>query len=94
MIQIDDNTILVGTTDLRTEMPKITKNIKIKKIILTKRGKPVAVIEDFEQYKEKEEFIDSFEDLVLGYLAKERDSKSKKSDYLSEEEVNKKLGIK
>ncbi|MBI5413025.1 hypothetical protein HZA42_01590 [Candidatus Peregrinibacteria bacterium] len=33
------------------------------------------------------------EDIVLGYLARERDAKSKDSDYLPEEEILKKLAV-
>lgn len=91
MIKINDEISLVGLSELRTEMPKLAKNLDVKTIIVTKRGKPVAVLEDFEKYEEKKEFIEAFEDIVLGYLAKEREESSKESDYLSEEEAAKKL---
>jgi len=93
MLNLNDDTVLIGTTELRSKMPEISKNIKIKKIIVVKRGEPFAVLTDFEQYQEKEDMIDTFEDLVLGYLAKERDKKSSKKDFISSEDVEKKLGI-
>lgn len=94
MLIIDDDTVLVGATELRGNMPEISKNIKTKKIIVLKRGEPFAVLTDFEQYKEKEEIIETFEDIVLGYLARERDQNSSAGDFLDSEIVAKKLGIK
>jgi len=90
MINITDNISMVGASELRTQMPKLTKDIKLKTIIVTKKGKPVAVLEDFDIYEEKKKVIDLFEDIVLGYLARERDQNSKDSDFITEEEVLKK----
>ncbi|MFC1615903.1 hypothetical protein ACFL21_02075 [Patescibacteria group bacterium] len=91
MLNIDDDTVIVGATELRSNMPKISKDIKTKKIIVVKRGEPFAVLTDFEEYQEKEKVIDTFEDVVLGYLAKERDEKN--NDFISSEEVENELGI-
>ena len=93
MIHVTDNTILVGTAELRKDIPKLTKEAKLKTVIITKKGKPVAVLEDFNEYKEKERAIEVFEDVVLGYLAKERDEKTKSKDYISEKEMAKKFGV-
>ncbi len=93
MIKLNDDTLLIGTTELRNEIPKLTKDLKVKTIIVMKRGKPIAVLEDFKQFEEKKNLLETFEDLVLGYLAKEREEKSKKNDYVSEEEVSKKIGV-
>jgi prevent-host-death family protein len=94
MIKINDDTILIGITSLRTEMPIILKEMKKKKVILTKRGKPVAVIEDYDEYQKKEKFLDEMEDIILGNIAKERLEKSKPGDFITHEELIKKLGIK
>ena len=93
MMNINDDTLLIGTSELRTNMPKISKEIKNKKIILVKRGKPFAVLSDYEEYNKKEELLDNFEDLVLGLLAKEREENSSDKNYITLEEVEKKLGI-
>ncbi len=93
MIQVSDDVILIGTAELRKNVPQLTKNLSHKTVIVTKRGKPIGVLEDFSEHEEKKKLLDTFEDLVLGYLAKERDQKSKKGDYITEEEMSKKLGI-
>lgn len=93
MIPISDDTIIIGTAELRKEIPQLTKDLKIKTVIVTKKGKPIAVLEDFDEYQEKNRLLETFEDIVLGYLAKERYEKSKKSDYISGEEMAKRLGI-
>ncbi len=51
------------------------------------------MLEDFDEYQEKNRVIETFEDVVLGYLADESYTKSKKSDFMSAQEVAKKLGI-
>ena len=84
---------LIGSTELRTEIPKLTKDLKMQTVIVTKRGKPVAVLEDYSKYQEKEDLLETFEDLILGYLAKERHEKNKKSEYIPAALVRKKLGI-
>lgn len=94
MIYIADDTALIGSAELRRSMPKLAKEVTVKTIIVLNKGKPVAVLENFEQFREKERLLDEFEDLVLGAIAKERDSKAKKTDYISAEKVAKKLGVK
>jgi len=93
MLNINDDTILIGTTELRGNMPKISKEMKNKKIVIVKRGKPFAILCDFDEYREKEEMMDTFEDVVLGYLAKERDAKSTDKDFIPSEDIEKTLGI-
>jgi hypothetical protein len=43
--------------------------------------------------KKTHDRTEELEDLVLGYMAKERDEKSSGKDYISLEEAVKKLGI-
>lgn len=93
MIKVHDNTALVGIAELRREMPKLTRNPEIKRIIILSRGKPVGVWESYEEYEEKEEMIATFEDLVLGSIAREREAKVPKANYLSEKEVAKRFGL-
>lgn len=94
MFDIDSNTVLVGSTDLRTRIPEISSSLKNKKIIIMKRNKPIAVIQDFEKFQEAQKKIEEMEDLILGYLAKNRKENSKKKDFLTFEKAAKELGIK
>jgi antitoxin (DNA-binding transcriptional repressor) of toxin-antitoxin stability system len=94
MININSDTILMGTTELRTEVPKLARELKVKTVIITNRGKPIAVLEDFARYQDKKALIDNMEDLVLGKIAEARSKKSGKSDYIAQEKVFKMLGIK
>lgn len=93
MLNLNDDTIMIGATEFRSEMPTLIKVLGNKKIILMKRGEPIAVLQNFQKYKEEEDWREEFEDVVLGYLAKERDESSKKKDYYTHEEVLKKLGL-
>ena len=93
MININENTIMVGTSELRTEIPKVEKEIKEKKVILTKRGKPIAVIQDFETYNEREKLLEEYEDVIFGFLAKARTKTTGGNKYISHEEMIKKLGL-
>jgi len=95
MITINDQLKIIGTTDLRNQIAQLSgsKNLKVETIIITKRGKPVAVLEDYDDYKRNNELIEKFEDLVLGYMAKEREEKSSGKDYVSEKEMMKKVGL-
>ncbi|GEM_PF-535160 len=94
MVQISDDTIIIGTTELRTEMPKLTKKLDEQKVIVMSRGKPVAVIESFKNYLKNEKLIDEFEDWVAGHIAKERFENSKPEDYIDHETLMKRLGLK
>ncbi len=93
MLTIAEGSLLIGTAELRREIPKLTKELKMKTVIVTKKGKPVAVLEDFDEYQQKNRLIETFEDIVLGYLAKERDAKSTKKDFISEKKAAKKFGV-
>ncbi|MDH5742941.1 MAG: type II toxin-antitoxin system Phd/YefM family antitoxin, partial [Candidatus Aminicenantes bacterium] len=66
---------------------------KSNKVILTRRNKPVGVIVDYEEYKKMEEIIDTFEDYVLGHLARER-AQRKGKKWIILEETEKRLGLK
>lgn len=90
MITLND-TILIGTSELRQNSSQLTDQLETKTIIITKRGKPIGVLEDFEQYQEKERLLEKFEDLVLGHIAKERFENSTEDDYISSDEVFRKI---
>lgn len=91
MIELHNDVVLVGSSELRTEMPKLSRILPLKTVIITKKGKPVAVLQDFKEYEHKEDILESLEDLVLGHIAKERERESKK--YLSSATVARRLKI-
>lgn len=92
MFVLDDKTALIGTTDLRSRMAEV-EDMQYEKMVVMKREKPIAVIMTFDQYKKNRDRTEELEDLVLGFMAKERDEKSTKKDYISLEDAAKKLGI-
>ncbi|QQR83478.1 hypothetical protein IPJ72_06865 [Candidatus Peregrinibacteria bacterium] len=93
MFNLGDDIVMIGSTDLRDKMPKIKQSIKKNKVIVAERGTPFAVLSDFDEYNQKEEIIDTFGDIVLGYLAKERAEKSSEKDYVDSETVEKSIGL-
>lgn len=93
MITVNDNTVMIGATEFRSEMPKLMKLVGEKTIVVMNRGEPVAVFQDYHHYQEDQNWHDTFEDVVLGYLAKERHENAKEGDYLSHADLLKKLGL-
>jgi len=91
MFTVKENTTIVGVSEIRTKIDEIIKAAKNSKILIKKRNKFLAVLLDLEKYNEMEEILDTLEDIALGYLAKEREKKSKSTDYINIEEVEKKV---
>ncbi|EKD47688.1 MAG: hypothetical protein ACD_65C00334G0003 [uncultured bacterium] len=91
MINVAEDTILIGATELRTEVPMLMKMKK--KVIVMKRGKPIGVLQNFDDYEAQEKILDAFEDIVLGYLAKERFENATNEDYVDIDVMRRKLGI-
>ncbi len=87
MITLKEDTTLVGVSELRTHMDKILEESKKCRVLIEKRNKPVAVLMAMEDYTRMEKTLEVLEDLALGYLARERESGSKPSDYLDIEEA-------
>lgn len=82
MITVKEDTALVGISELRTHIEEILEESKKHKIVIGRRNKPVAVLLDMEKYNQMEHALELLEDFVLGFLAKERDSKTKSSEYV------------
>jgi prevent-host-death family protein len=82
MITVKEDTTLVGVSELRTNIDKILEESKKHKVMIGRRNKPVAVLMDMEKYNQMEATLELLEDFALGFMAKERDSKTKISDYL------------
>ena len=60
MFKSNKNTIIIGVTEARVKLPELLQNLGPKKIILMKRGFPLAVIQDYKNFVEKEELLGRF----------------------------------
>lgn len=94
MFTVKEDTTLVGISELRSNFDKVLEALTKYKVLLERRNKPLAVIIPIEKYNRMEELIELIEDAGLGYLAKERDLKSKPRDYIDIGKVEKKLKAK
>ena len=94
MITVKEDTTFVGISELRTHIDEILEESKKHKVLIGRRNKPVAVLINMERFHQMESTLDLLEDFALGFLAKERELKSKDFDYLDIETVKKKLKIK
>lgn len=90
MFTVKEDTTLVGISELRTNIYKVLEAITKGKVLLEKRNKPLAVIVPIEKYNRMEELLETIEDMRSGYLAKERDQKSKPGDYVELDKILKK----
>lgn len=82
MITVKEDTTFVGVSELRTNIEKILAESKKHKVLIGRRNKPIAVLMDMEKYNQMEHALELLEDYALGALAKERESKSRPSDYV------------
>jgi prevent-host-death family protein len=94
MLTLDRPTTLVGLSELRTRSGEILKAAKIRRVILGKRGKPVAVLVPMEEWERQERLLDEFEDMALGLVASDRVRKASPKDYIPMETVLKRFGVK
>jgi len=83
MHTVKEDTTLVGVSELRTRLEKILEEAKYHKVVIEKRNKPVAVLIAIERYNAIEGLLDQIEDYELGRLARGREKKSSKKDYIS-----------
>ncbi len=79
MIKIHDDVTMVGISELQMHPEKILQEIKKHKVIIGKRNKPVAVLLNMKKYRQMETTLDLLENFALGYLAKDREVRTKKS---------------
>lgn len=93
MRRIKGDTTLVGISELRTQAEEILRVAQQEPVIVEKRHKPMVVLVPIEQYERTEATLDRLEDTILGLLAKEREQRSKRKDYLSLEEFERRVGL-
>lgn len=87
MITIEENTTLVGVSELRAGIEKILEKARKGLVIIEKRHKPQAVLMSTEEYTHMQNVLEMAEDLVLGFIAQERFKNSKDSDYINIESL-------
>ncbi len=90
MITVKENTTLVGISELRTNFKRVMELLGTSVVLLERRNKPVAAIVPLDKFEEMEKALEQIEDLGLGYLAAEREARSKASDYIKLEEAERK----
>lgn len=93
MYTIREATTLVPFSELRTKLKEVLEALKHSKVVLEKRKRPFAVLVPIEKYEKMEEVLERLEDRALGYIAQEREKKTKDKDYLPLDEAEKKVGL-
>lgn len=93
MRRVKGDTTLVGISELRTQADEILRIAQKEPVIVEKRHKPMAVLMSIGQYERTEETLEALEDYILGLLAKERERRSPHKDYLTLEELERRVGL-
>ena len=84
---------LVGVSELRTRLDEVLRLMGRTAVILERRHKPLAALLPIARYEKMEELLDWVEDRLLGVIAKERLKGTSRKDYLSIEEVQRRLKL-
>jgi prevent-host-death family protein len=87
MITVKENTTLVGVSELRTGIDNILEKAKEGLVIIEKRHKPQAVLLSSEEYEHMQNMVETAEDLVLGFMARDRFKSSTDKDYIPIEDL-------
>jgi len=82
MMTVRGQTTIAAISELRNKSEAILQHLKESKVVLERHKKPVAVMLDYKKYEDLETMLDFAEDYILGMLAKERDEKSSKKDFI------------
>ena len=93
MLTVDRPSALVGISELRTRADEILSIAKTHRVMLGKRGKPIAVLVPVAEWERQERLLDEFEDIVLGWIAQDR-VRERPVEYVPLEVIERKLGIK
>jgi prevent-host-death family protein len=90
MITVKQNTTLVGVSELRKGIDAILEKTRHGLVVIEKRHKPAAVLMSNDEYESMQAMLEIAEDLVLGYMARERHANSRDKDYIDIENLLKK----
>jgi prevent-host-death family protein len=94
MINIKQDTTLVGVSELRTRFDEVMAVLGSSKVVLEKRHKPIAVIVPIEKFNQMEALIELIEDSYLASYAQDRDRSSNPADFIDIKELEKRLSRK
>jgi prevent-host-death family protein len=92
MYPITEELDLISTTELRGNIPKVTKQLNKKSVIVTSRNKPVGVFMNFEKFKALQALEEEYLDYGLLKIAEKR-AANPKAKYITLDELEKKLGL-
>lgn len=93
MFTTSGDTTIIGTKELRENIRIHTEGLYDRKVIVTKKGNPTAVILDYQEFKEIELYIDTLEDIVLSKIANDRIQTAKTEDIISDTTVMQAYGM-
>lgn len=93
MHTLHEETTLVAFSELRTKLQQILKALEHSKVILEKRNRPFAVLVPIEKYEKMEEILEIVEDRTLGYLAHEREKRTRESEYVTLDQAEKRVRL-
>jgi prevent-host-death family protein len=93
MRHVQQQSTFVGVSELRTHAEEILTIARHEPVIVEKRHKPMAVLVPIEQYERTAETLEALEDYILGWLAKQREQRSSRKNYLSLEELERRVGL-
>ena len=65
MIQTDDDTFVAGMAEVRDNLPEFVMKVQGGKVIITKRGTPVAVLRSYEYDKALDDELGKISDEKL-----------------------------
>ena len=93
MLTVKEATTLVGISELRTKAEEILRAMDRSTVVIERRHRPVAVMLPVERYEQMEAILNWIEDQGLGLIAKSRERRTPRRDYLSLEEVKRRLHL-
>ncbi len=82
MITVEENTTLVGVSELRSGIDKILEKARKGLVVIEKRHKPAAILMSNEEYEHIQHILETAEDFILGFIADKRCKNSTAKDYI------------
>jgi prevent-host-death family protein len=90
MLTVKENATIVGVAEVRKGMKEVLEEMKTRRVILTRRNKPVGVLIDYEEFRRMEEVLEALEDNAFGRIAARR-AKRKDRKLVTLEEAEEKV---
>lgn len=84
----------MGVSELRTKLAQVLRAMKQSHVVLERRHRPVAILVDPVRYQKMGVLLDLLEDRALGYQAHQREKTAREKDYLSLDQLEKRVGLK